>query len=159
MKKNKSKSGGVASNRRAGFDIAVEQHFDAGMVLTGDEIKSVRADRVQLTGAYVKLLYGKTNHKRLPEVALIGMHLALAKDPQRTRLLLLNAKEVRELEKELSIKGKTAVPLSLHFVRGWLKVNIGVGTGRKGYNKKELLKERDIERSERASLKQGGYRG
>jgi SsrA-binding protein len=159
MKKKKTKSSGVASNRRAGFDISVEKNFDAGIVLTGDEIKSVRADRVQLTGAYVRLLYGKHGNKRLPQVALIGMHLALAGEPQRTRLLLLNAKEVRELESDLAVKGKTAVPQSLYFSRGWLKVKIGVGTGRKGYDKKNLLKERDIDREARASLKEGGYRG
>lgn len=151
-KKNSKPAGGVAVNRRATFDIAVEQHFEAGIVLTGDEIKSVRADRVQLTGAYVKLMYGKQG--KLPEVALIGVHLALAKDPQRTRMLLLKKSEVRELETLLSTRGKTAVPLGLHFRHGWLKVNIGVGTGRKAYDKRNLLKERDLDRQERAASKQ-----
>lgn len=150
---------GVAANRRAGFEVAVEHTYEAGIVLRGDEIKSVRADRVQLTGAYVKLMYGsKQGRRRLPQVALIGMHLALAADPQRTRLLMLHSKEVKELEDLLGTKGKTAVPLGLHFSHGWLKVKIGVGAGRKAYNKRELLKERDVERQQRAALKQGGYR-
>src|ERR1044072_4986178 len=156
MKKKKpSKHGGVAQNRRAGFNVAVEKTYEAGIVLSGDEIKSVRADRVQLTGAYVKLLYGKKGANQLPEVLLIGMHLALAKDPQRSRPLLLHKKEVQELEAELATKGKTAVPLGLHFSRGWLKVKVGVGAGRKAYDKPTLLKERDLQRQERVALKRG----
>jgi len=149
----KNKKSAVALNKRASFDIAVDTTYEAGIALTGDEIKSVRADRVQLQSAYVRLLYG--NNKPVPRVALIGMHLALAHDPQRTRYLLLHEKEIRELEAALSTKGKTAVPLSLKFHRGWLKVIIGVGTGRKAYNKRELIKERDLDREQRASLKRG----
>jgi SsrA-binding protein len=142
----------VAENRRARFDIAVEQTYEAGISLTSDEIKSIRANRVQLTGAYVRLLHGKG--KPLPEVLLIGAHFAQAVDPERSRPLLLKAKEIRELEGELSTKGKTAVPLSIHFKRGWAKILLGVGKGRKTYDKRQLLKERDIEKQQRSVLKQ-----
>ncbi len=136
----------VAENRRGRFDVAVEETLTAGMVLTGDEIKSIRADRIQLTGAYVKLVQGR---KRLPKPLVIGMHLSLAKDPERTRELLLSAKELRILADELSQKGKTAIPLNVLFKRGWAKLTIGIGKGRKRYDKRELLKQRDIDRQQR----------
>jgi SsrA-binding protein len=135
----------IAENKRGRFDIAIEQTLEAGLVLTGDEIKSIRAHRAQLTGAYVKLLQGERN---LPKAVLIGMHLSLAKEPERTRPILLSAKEIRLLAEELGQKGTTAVPLDVHLKRGWAKLTIGIGKGRKKYDKRELLKERDIERHE-----------
>jgi SsrA-binding protein len=140
----------VADNRRARFDLAVEETLEAGLVLTGDEIKSIRADRVQLTGAYVKLLKGK---KKLPRPVLVGMHLSLAKDPERTRDVLLKARELESLVEALNQKGKTAVPLNVHFKRGWAKLLLGVGKGRKKYDKRELLKQRDLERQQRSNAK------
>jgi len=136
----------VAENRRARFDIAVEETLEAGMVLDGGEIKSIRADRIQLTGAYVKLL--KNNGQELPQPILIGMHLSDAGDPERSRPLLLHAKEIRFLAEELSTKGKTAVPLRVYMKRGWAKVLIGIGAGRKSYDKRQLLRERDIQRDQ-----------
>ncbi|MEZ0287096.1 MAG: SsrA-binding protein SmpB [Candidatus Paceibacterota bacterium] len=140
----------VAENRRGTFDIAIEQTLEAGIVLTGDEIKSIRANRVQLTGAYVRLMQGRG---QLPKPVVIGVHLSLSKDPERTRALLLNAKELRMLVDEIGQKGKTAVPLDIHFRRGWAKLTIGIGKGRKRYDKRELLKTRDLDRQERAASK------
>ncbi len=144
----------VAQNRKARFDIAVESTFEAGIVLTGDEIKSIRADRVQLTGAYVRLMHGPAR-TGLPKAVLIGAHLSLAADPDRVRPLLLKAKEIREIANDIETKGKTAVPLSIHYKRGWAKVLIGVGKGRKAYDKRQLLKDRDVDRQQRADLKSG----
>lgn len=139
----------VAENRRGRFDIAIEQTLEAGIILTGDEIKSIRADRAQLTGAYVRLLQGK---KALPRPIVIGLHLSLAKEPERTKGLLLSAKELRLLIDEVSQKGKTAIPLDVHFRRGWAKLTIGIGKGRKNYDKRELLKKRDLERQQQQAL-------
>lgn len=139
----------VAENRRATFDVSVEQTLEAGMVLTGDEIKSIRAKRAQLTGAYVKLLSG--GRGRLPKPVVVGMHLSLAKDPERVRPLLLSAREIRILAEELSEKGKTAVPLDIHISHGWAKVTVGIGSGRKRYDKRELIKSRDLDRQQRAA--------
>lgn len=160
MKKQaaKNKRGDVAVNRKASFDIAVEETLEAGVILTGEEVKSVRADRIQLTGSYVKLMYGKRGSDRLPDPVIIGLHLSQSSDPQRVRKLLLHAREVRMLEQELSAKGKTAVPLSAYFSRGWLKIKIGVGSGRKKYDKRELIKRRDLDREQGAELKQRGQR-
>lgn len=131
----------VAENRKARFDVAVAQTYEAGLSLTGDEIKAIRAGRAQLTGAYVKLWNGS--------MVLHGLHLATAKQPDRTRNLLLKAKEVLEIEEALRSKGVAAVALDVHFKGSWAKVLIGVGPGRKAHDKRALLRERDLDREER----------
>lgn len=143
----------VAENRKARFDVAVEEYLEAGIVLTGDEIKSIRADRIQLTGAYVKLMSGGREHNHLPIPVLIGMHLSAAKDPERSRPLLLHAKEVRYLQEQLATKGKTAVPLSVFLRKGWAKVKIGIGSGRKRHDKRQLLRERAVLRDHQKEFK------
>ena len=109
---------------------------------------------MQLTGAYVRLMHGPAR-TGLPKAVLIGAHLSLAADPDRVRPLLLKAKEIREIANDIETKGKTAVPLSIHYKRGWAKVLIGVGKGRKAYDKRQLLKDRDVDRQQRADLKSG----
>jgi SsrA-binding protein len=140
-------------NRRARFEVAVEQTLTAGLVLTGDEIKSIRAQRVQLTGSFVKFLGAgkRENPQGVPVV--VGLHLGAALQPDRSRPLLLQRKELRELAAALQAKGKTAVPLRLFFQNGWAKMDIGIGSGRKLYQKRELLRERDLDRERAATLK------
>lgn len=142
--------GKAAENRKALFDVAIEEELEAGIVLTSDEIKSIREGRVQLTGAYVKVMQGGGN--RVPRVVIVGSHLSAAKDPDRSRPLLLHAAEVRHLADMLSRQGKTAVPLRIILKRGWAKVVIGIGTGRKKRDKRQLIKERDLDREARRSL-------
>jgi SsrA-binding protein len=146
---------GSATNRKAGFDVAVATDFEAGIVLTGDEIKSIRANRIQLNGSYVKLLYGSRHSNQVPQVVLIGSNLSAAADPQRVRSLLLHAREVREIEALLGQRGHAAVPLKMYLKRGWAKVLIGVGPGRKQHDKRQLLKHRDLDRELRREGKVG----
>jgi SsrA-binding protein len=134
----------VAQNRKARFDVSVEETFEAGIVLTGDEIKSIRADRLQLTGGYVKLMRASKND--LPQPVIIGLHLGVAKVPDRTRALLLKASEIRKIDEMLNAKGMTAVPLSVHFKRGFAKLLIGIGKGRKQHDKRQVLRERSMKR-------------
>lgn len=152
MAKENSSHGVLAVNRKARFDVAVEKTYEAGLRLTGDEIKSIRAKRLAMTGSYVKIMKGKQG-QGLPQVVLVGLHLSAAKDPERSRALLLHAREVREIESLLAAKGKAAVPLSLFLKRGWAKVEVGVGSGRKQYDKRELIKRRDLDRQQRGELK------
>ena len=139
--KKKHPVGSAAYNRKAGFDVQIEDKWEAGLVLTGDEIKSIRAGRLQLVGGYVRLLSG------IPVV--LGIHLSQAKDPDRVRKLLLSAKEIETLRGMIQEKGKVAVPLDIHFRRGWAKLTVGIGTGRKQHDKRELVKQRDLEREMR----------
>ena len=138
----------AAENRKARFDVSVDQTMEAGMVLDGTEIKSVRAGRIQLTGAYVRLLAGKP--------VLIGMHLAQAGEPERIRQLLLHKKEISELKEAIQAGGKAVVPLKLYLHKGWAKLLIGIGSGRKTHEKRQLLRERDISREAQTELKRHG---
>src|SRR5258708_10866284 len=97
-------------NRRASFDIQVEQTFEAGLVLEGSEIKSIRANRVQLSGSYVKLL----SSSGTPEAVVVGLHLGTSPDPERSRRLLLHQKEVTEIQTLLESRGRKALPLKLY---------------------------------------------
>lgn len=140
-----------ARNRKATFDVQVEQTYEAGIVLEGSEIKSIRANRAQLSGGYVKLLH--RGGDRLPEVVLVGLHLAGARDPERVRRLLLHEKEIAQLDGLLSAKGKVAVPLKIYLTHGWAKLQIGLGRGRKMHDKRELLRDRDRDREQQQELK------
>lgn len=144
------KSGTLRQNRRASFDVAIEEQLEAGIVLTSDEIKAIRANRAVLTGAYVKLLRGKNG---APKPVVVGMNLGTAIEPLRTRPLLLHQAEIKHLDDLLSIKGQTAIPMSLTMKRGWAKLTVGIGAGRKHFDKRQLLRERDLEREQRQQLK------
>ena len=135
----------IALNRRARFDYEILERFEAGIVLTGSEIKSVREHRVQLQGAYARMRDG--------ELWLQDVHIAQYKnagyanhDPVRDRKLLLHKKELARLEEMTSEKGLTIVPLAMYFKRGKAKVELGVVRGLKKYDKRDKVKEREQNR-------------
>ncbi len=144
----------IAQNRRARHDYEFLAKFEAGVVLTGSEIKSVREHRVQLQGSYARIKDG--------EVWLQDAHIApyanagyAGHDPTRDRKLLLHKKEIRKIEELMAGKGLTLIPLAMYFKRGKAKVEIGVGRGLKHYDKREKLKERDQEMDVRRALRRG----
>ena len=144
----------IAQNRRARHDYEFLAKFEAGIVLTGSEIKSVREHRVQLQGAYARVKDG--------ELWLQDAHIApyasagySGHDPVRDRKLLLHRKEIRKIEELMAGKGFTLIPLAMYFKRGKAKVEIGVGRGLKHYDKREKLKERDQEMDVRRALRRG----
>lgn len=135
----------LASNRRARHDYEIVKTVEAGLVLLGSEIKSVRAGRISLQEAYVAVEGG--------EAWLVGAHIAPWQagsysdhDPLRRRKLLLGRKEIFELSRTVQQKGLTLVPLRLYLKGGWAKLEVGVGRGKKHYDKRESLKERDSAR-------------
>lgn len=132
----------IAENRRARFVYQFSEFFEAGVVLTGSEIKAVRAKRVDLSAAYSRIIGS--------EALLINMNLSDGKtpDPTRTRKLLLHAREIGRLTGMLEQKGLTLVPLKLYFKRGRAKLELGVGKGRKTHDKRELIKKRDEQREQ-----------
>ncbi len=143
----------VAVNRRARFEYEILAEFEAGVALTGSEIKSVRHHHVQLQGAYARFKDG--------ELWLQDAHIApypqagyQQHDPTRDRKLLLHKKELNKIAELLSEKGRTAVPLSLYLKRGKAKVELGIVRGRKKYDKRQAIRERetkrDMERAVRA---------
>jgi len=130
-------------NREARYNYEILEEFEAGLELKGDEIKSIRTGRVNLKGSYGKIFY--KNGK--PEVFLVGAHFfTTTLDPYRTKKLLLKNEEIKKLVGKTQEKGLTLVPLSIYFKSGRAKLKIGVGRGKKIFDKRELIKKREIDR-------------
>ena len=130
-------------NRQATYNYFVENTYEAGLVLTGTEIKSIRNGKCNLKDSYVII---KNN-----EAYLLNTHIALYDkgnifnhDEKRTRKLLLHKKEILKLGDKVNTQGYTIIPLKIYFVNGKAKILIGICKGKKNYDKKETLKERDI---------------
>jgi len=141
----------VARNRKARFDYHIEETWEAGLVLTGTEIKSVRAGKVSLKGAYGVV--------RGHEVWLEGLNIAkydsggyTNHEPERRRKLLMHRREVQRLIGAVERRGLTLVPLDIHLSKGWAKVTLGLGRGKKVHDKREDLKRRDAERDVRRAM-------
>jgi SsrA-binding protein len=135
----------VASNRKARHDYAILDTFEAGMALTGTEVKSLRAGRASLVDAF-----GHENHG---EIFLHGMHIPeytqgtwTNHEPRRVRKLLLNKVEIQKLVGKLREEGLTLVPLSVYFNDGWAKVELGLAKGKKAYDKRQDLAARDAQK-------------
>ncbi len=132
----------IAQNRKARHDYEFIAKFEAGIVLTGPEIKSVREHNVQLVGSYARI----KNREVWLQDAHIAPYLNAGYSPHnavRDRKLLLHKKEIYRINEMLGEKGLTLVPLSMYLVRGKAKVELGVGRGLKRYDKRQKLKERD----------------
>ncbi|HEY8921300.1 MAG TPA: SsrA-binding protein SmpB [Candidatus Limnocylindria bacterium] len=143
----------VAVNRRARHEYAVEETLEAGLALTGTEIKSIRAGRVNLAEAYARIERG--------EAWLIGAHIAPYEqgnrnnhEPTRTRKLLLHRDQIAELVGRTQAKGFTLVPLRLYIRNGMAKLEIGVARGKKAYDKRRTIAERDARRELERSTKE-----
>jgi SsrA-binding protein len=143
----------IVQNKKAFHDYFIEDRFEAGIVLEGWEVKAIRAGRAQLKEAYVVVKKG--------EIFLIGCHISplltasthIHPDPVRTRKLLLHAEEIRKLIGKSERAGYTLVPLDLHYTRGRVKAEIGLGKGKKQYDKRATEKEREWSREKAKLLK------
>ena len=135
----------VAVNRRARHEFWIEETYEAGLVLTGTEVKSLREGRVSLVDAFARVDGGEVwlHHLHINPYAQGNIH---NHDPLRTRKLLLHRREVMRLRVKTDQKGYTLVPLRLYFRRGVAKVELAVAKGRHLYDKRERIAERDAER-------------
>lgn len=137
-------------NKKASFDYQILERFEAGLVLSGPEIKSYRAGQASLNGAFVRPLnLGKTKE---PELWLINSHFAHTPEPDRSRKVLMNRREIDRLIGRITEKGLTLVPLELYFMGNRLKLSVGLGKGKKQFEKREAIKKRDIERELQRSI-------
>jgi len=143
----------IAQNKKAFHDYFIEERYEAGLVLQGWEVKSIRAARVQLQEAYVVV--------KGAEVFLIGSHVSpllaasshIETDPTRTRKLLLHADEIRKLIGLVERAGYTLVPLDLHLKKGKIKLEIGLAKGKKQHDKREVEKEREWQREQQRVMR------
>ncbi|MDP2879147.1 MAG: SsrA-binding protein SmpB [Sulfuricella sp.] len=143
----------IAQNKKAFHDYFIEEKYEAGIVLDGWEVKAIRAGRTQLKEAYVIIRGG--------ELYLLGCHISplptasthINPDPVRTRKLLLHAEEISKLIGKVERAGFTLVPLDMHFVRGRIKLEIGLAKGKKQHDKREAEKEKDWQREKHRLLR------
>jgi SsrA-binding protein len=143
----------IVENRKAFHDFFVEERYEAGIALAGWEVKAIRAGRAQLKEAYVVLKDG--------EVFLVGAHVSplatasthVQPDPTRTRKLLLRAEEIRRLIGKVDRAGYALVPLDLHYLKGRIKLAIGLARGKKQYDKRAAEKEREWNREKQRLLR------
>ncbi|MCC7359034.1 MAG: SsrA-binding protein SmpB [Anaerolineales bacterium] len=141
----------VATNRSAGHSYFLEDRFEAGLALVGSEIKSVRAGQVQLKEAYVQSEGG--------EMYLLNAHISPYDpasrdnhDPLRPRKLLLHKKEIGKLAAQAKLKGYAIVPLRMYLVKGRAKLEIALGRGKKNFDKRQAIAERDSQRDIQRAL-------
>lgn len=135
----------ITSNRKANYEYSILSKYEAGIVLLGTEVKSLRDSKVNIQDSYGKIIKD--------EVWIINASINEYKfgninnhDPLRNRKLLLNKREIRKIKQELQEKGLTLVPLKIYFRGSKIKVEIGIAKGKKLYDKRESIKKRDTER-------------
>ena len=144
----------IVANKKAFHDYFVEERYEAGLVLEGWEVKAIRAGRANLKEAYVVV--------RDAELFLFGAHISplasasthIVADPVRTRKLLLKAAEISKLIGKVERAGYTLVPIDLHYVRGRIKIEIGLAKGKKQHDKRDADQARDWKREQQRLLKQ-----
>ena len=146
------KNTALATNRKARRDYFIDKVYEVGIVLKGTEVKSIRKGSVNLKDSYASVKDG--------EVFVEGMHISPFEqgnifnvDPLRKRKLLLHKSEIRKIEREISQKGYTLVPLSLYLVKGRVKMELGLARGKKLYDKRDTLQKRDSDMRIRQALR------
>jgi len=143
----------VATNRKAYHEYHILDKFESGIELLGSEVKSLREGNANLKEAYIVIRNG--------QAFVIGLHISpyshtgfVGHEPVRDRRLLLHKREIVKIKNSLDQKGLTAVPLQLYFnSKGWAKLEIGVAKGKKTYDKKEAIRERDIKRDTQREIR------
>lgn len=148
----------IANNKKARHDYFIEEVYEAGMVLTGTEIKSIRQGRLNLKESYAKIDGG--------EMIIFGMHISPYEqgnrfnvDPLRPRKLLLHKQEIRKLIGYTTLKGLTLVPLTVYInEKGMAKMEIAVARGKKNYDKRDDIQKKDVERKIQQEIKSRNFR-
>lgn len=143
-----------ALNKKAKFDYEILQTFEAGLVLTGPEVKSVRAKQIKLMGAYVTISHGECFLRQAHISPYEYSSHAVPHEAERPRKLLLKKQEIAYLQGKLEEKGLTIVPLAVYSKGSHVKIEIGIARGKKQYDKRETIKKRDIERDMRRAMKE-----
>ena len=153
MAKNKESNPTIAQNKKAYHDYFVEETFEAGISLFGTEVKSVRAGKVNMKDSYVSVKSG--------EAILMGMHISpyekgniFNKDPLRERKLLLHKKEIAKLIGMSQQNGYTIIPLKEYFKGSYVKILIGVCRGKKNYDKRDAIAEKEAKRKIERAMKE-----
>ncbi len=142
----------LVENRKARKEYTILETLEAGIVLSGHEVKALRAKRASITEAFIKVLGGEAFlvNARVEQLSTVA-HISY--EPTRSRKLLLHRKQVLGLEEKIHTRGLTAVPLSIGTSGNFIKVLVGIGKGKKTYERKEELKRRDLKRETERAVK------
>ena len=154
-KSDKNKPGTIALNRKAAHDYFIEERYEAGLVLEGWEVKSIRAGRVNLGESYVIFQKGAAWLLGSHITPLLSASTHVNPDPTRTRKLLMHKKELSSLLGHVERKGYTLVPVAMYWKNSRVKIEIGLAKGKKQHDKRATEKERDWKRDKARILKRG----
>ena len=143
----------IVENRKARHEYFIEERYEAGLVLQGWEVKAIRSGHVQLAESYIVIRYG--------EIWVIGMHISplattsthISPEATRTRKLLLKSEEISKLIGRVEQRGYTLIPLNLHYSRSHIKMDIGLGKGKKHHDKRDTSRDRDWQREQERWMK------
>lgn len=152
-KKNQTENLQIAENRKARFEYSIEETFEAGVVLQGWEVKSLRAKKGGIADSYVIIKHGEAWLLNAQIVPLLSASTHIQPSNARTRKLLLHKKELQKLIGATERKGYTLIPLVLYWKDGKVKVKIAIAKGKKLYDKRQTAKDRDWERSRQRLMK------
>ena len=142
----------ITTNRKAYFEYHVLEEYEAGIVLLGSEVKSIRQSNVTISDSFIYLKDGEVWVKNLKVARYKQTHIAEPHDESRDKKLLLTKKEIQKISKLLDQNGNTCVPLSIFCKRNKLKIKIGVVKGKKLWDKRQTIKDRDIKRDIQRSI-------
>ena len=149
----KSSDSTIVFNKKAGFDYFIETQYEAGLVLEGWEVKSLRAGKINLTDAHVIIKYGEAYLLGAQIQPLQTASAHIIADPIRTRKLLLNRKELNSLIGGIERQGYTVVPLSLYWKKNKIKIKIALAKGKKEHDKRDTVKDREWQRDRSRIMK------
>ena len=142
----------ITTNKKAYFEYSVLESFDAGIILVGNEVKSIRRNDVTIADSFVYIKNGELFIKNMKVAKYKQSHMLDKHDENREKKLLLNRKEINKIEKLIQGVGTTIIPLEVFVSNNLIKVKIGVCKGKKLWNKKEDIKNRDIDRDAKREL-------
>lgn len=151
----------LATNKRAHYDYEIQDKYEAGLVLKGHEVKSIKTGHISLRGSFVTLKKNTQKPNKLPVPYLVNAHIPLYKyagiikgySPTQTRKLLIKKSEINRLMGKKQTEGLTLVPLRVYTKKRLIKLEFGVGKGKKKYDKREDIKKKDIEKRMRTLTK------
>ena len=142
----------ITTNKKAYFEYSVLESFDAGIILIGNEVKSIRRNDVTIADSFVYIKNGELFIKNMKVAKYKQSHMLDKHEENREKKLLLNRKEINKIEKLIQGVGTTIIPLEVFVSKNLIKVKIGVCKGKKLWNKKEDIKSRDIDRDSKREL-------
>lgn len=136
----------IVNNRKAYYEFHIHEEFEAGVVLVGSEVKSIRMGNVTIADSFIYLKDNEVWLKNMNVARYKSSHPLTKHEENRDKKLLLSRKEINRIERKLQDEGTTAIPLTIFIKRNRIKIKIGLATGKKLWNKREDIKKKDIER-------------